>query len=77
MDVQTLINVGAGAVLATIGWLYRTLYDAVDRLKTDVKHIEICLPSHYSRKDDIQCRFDRIDLTLEKLYDKLDNKADK
>jgi hypothetical protein len=77
MDAQTLINVGAGAVLATIGWLYRTLYDAVDRLKTDVKHIEICLPSHYSRKDDIQCRFDRIDLTLEKLYDKLDNKADK
>ena len=77
MDAQTIINVGAGAVLATIGWLYRTLYDAVDRLKTDVKHIEICLPSHYSRKDDIQCRFDRIDLTLEKLYDKLDNKADK
>ena len=77
MDAQTLINVGAGAVLATIGGLYRTLYDAVDRLKADVKHIEICLPSHYSRKDDIQCRFDRIDLTLEKLYDKLDNKADK
>jgi len=77
MDAQTLINVGAGAVLATIGWLYRTLYDAIDRLKTDVKHIEICLPSHYSRKDDIQCRFDKIDLTLEKLFDKLDTKADK
>ena len=77
MDAQTLINVGAGAVLATIGWLYRTLYDAVERLKTDVKSIEICLPSNYSRKDDIQYRFDKIDLTLEKIFIKLDTKADK
>jgi hypothetical protein len=64
-------------VLTTIGWLYRTLYDAVERLKVDMKHIEICLPSNYSRKDDIQCRFDRIDMTLEKLYDKLDTKVTK
>ena len=77
MDAQPLINVGAGAVLATIGWLYRTLYDAVDRLKTDVKSIEICFPSDYSRKDDIQGRFDKIDITLEKIFDKLDTKADK
>ena len=77
MDLQTLINIGAGVVLTTIGWLYRTLYDAVERLKVDLKHIEICLPSNYSRKDDIQCRFDRIDMTLEKLYDKLDTKVTK
>jgi hypothetical protein len=77
MDAQTLINIGAGAILATVGWLCRTLWDAVERLKTDIQRIEVCLPSNYSRKDDIQCRFDRIDLTLEKLFDKLNNKADK
>jgi hypothetical protein len=77
MDAQTLINIGAGATLATFGWLCRTLWDAVERLKTDIQRIEVCLPSNYSRKDDIQCRFDRIDLTLEKLFDKLDTKADK
>ena len=77
MDAQTLINVGAGAVLATIGWLYRTLYDAVERLKADIQRIEVCLPSNYSRKDDIQHRFDKIDMTLEKLFEKLDTKADK
>jgi hypothetical protein len=77
MDAQTLINIGAGATLATFGWLCRTLWDAVERLKTDIQRIEVCLPSNYSRKDDIQCRFDRIDLTLEKLFDKLNNKADK
>jgi hypothetical protein len=77
MDAQTLINIGAGATLATVGWLCRTLWDAVERLKTDIQRIEVCLPSNYSRKDDIQCRFDKIDLTLEKIFDKLDTKADK
>jgi hypothetical protein len=77
MYAQTLINLGAGAVLATIGWLCRTLWDAVERLKTDIQRIEVCLPSHYSRKDDIQCSFDKIDLTLEKIFIKLDTKADK
>ena len=72
-----IINLVAGSGLAVAGWFARQLWAAVEMLKSDMKHIEICLPSHYSRKDDIQCRFDRIDLTLEKLYDKLDNKADK
>jgi len=84
MDAQTLINLGAGAVLATIGWLCRTLWDAVERLKSDVKDIEICLPSNYVRKKDMsdlkhdmEARFDKIDNTLEKLFEKLDTKADK
>ena len=77
MDAQTLINIGAGAILATVGWLCRTLWDAVERLKVDIQRIEVCLPSHYSRKDDIQCRFDKIDITLEKIFSKLEGKADK
>ena len=77
MDGQMIINLLAGSALAVIGWFARQLWDAVERLKTDIQRIEVCLPSHYSRKDDIQCRFDKIDLALEKLYDKLDTKADK
>jgi hypothetical protein len=77
MDAQTIINIGAGAFLTIVGWLCRQLWEAVERLKVDIQRIEVCLPSHYSRKDDIQCRFDKLDLTLEKLFDKLDSKADK
>jgi lipid A disaccharide synthetase len=68
---------GPGSRLDLIFWLCRTLWDAVERLKTDIQRIEVCLPSSYSRKDDIQCRFDKIDITLEKIFDKLDTKADK
>jgi hypothetical protein len=77
VDAQTIINLGAGATLTIVGWLCRTLWDAVERLKADIQRIEVCLPSHYSRKDDIQCRFDKIDVTLEKIFIKLDSKADK
>jgi hypothetical protein len=77
MDAQTLINIGAGATLAVVGWLCRTLWDAVERLKADIQRIEVCLPSNYTRKDEIQSRFDKIDMTLEKLFEKLDTKADK
>lgn len=77
MDGQMIINIGAGAMLATVGWLCRTLWDAVERLKSDIQRIEVCLPSNYSRKDDIQCRFDKIDVTLERIFIKLDAKEDK
>jgi hypothetical protein len=84
MDGQMIINLLAGSALAVIGWFARQLWDAVERLKSDVKGIEICLPSNYVRKQDMsafkhdmEARFDKIDLALEKLYDKLDTKADK
>jgi hypothetical protein len=84
MDGQMIINLLAGSALAVLGWFARQLWDAVERLKSDVKGIEICLPSNYVRKQDmsafkhdIEARFDKIDLALEKLYDKLDTKADK
>jgi len=84
MDAQMIINLLAGSALAVLGWFARQLWDAVERLKSDVKDIEICLPSNYVRKQDmsdlkhdIDARFDKIDNTLEKLFEKLDTKADK
>jgi hypothetical protein len=46
-------------------------------MKVDIKNIEITLPSHYARKDDIQSRFDKVEVMLEKIFDKLDLKQDK
>ena len=77
MDLQTLINFGAASVLTVIGWFARQLWDAVDKLKNDVKSIEIALPTNYVRKDDMECRFDRIEAMLTRVFEKLDNKADK
>jgi len=77
MDWQTLINIGAGTILTAIGWFCREIWDSVQKLKEDVKQIEIDLPSNYVKKDEIKERFDRIELLLDKLFEKLENKADK
>ena len=77
MEWQTIINIGAGAGLTAIGWFCREIWDSVKKLKEDVKQIEIDLPSNYVKKDEIKDRFDRIEQLLDKLFEKLENKADK
>ena len=77
MDWQILFNLGGTAVLFSIGWWCRQIWDSVQQLKQDMKQIEIDLPTHYIKKDEIKERFDRIELLLDKLYEKLEQKADK
>jgi len=77
MNDQSIINLIMGTALAVIGWFARQLWDAVQDLKKDMKEIEIDLPTHYVRKDEIEQRFNKIEDMLERIFDKLDNKADK
>jgi hypothetical protein len=84
MDGQMIINLLAGSALAVIGWFARQLWDAVERLKSDVKDIEICLPSNYVHKKDMsdlkhdmEARFDKLESMLARIFEKLDQKQDK
>ena len=77
MDSQSVINAIGGLLAIVIGWLGRELWDAVQKLKTDMKDLEINLPTNYVRKDDMEARFDKLEAMLNKLFDKLDNKVDK
>jgi len=77
MDTQNLINIGIGVVLPVIGWLTRQLWDAVQELKRDISSLELHVSENYARKDDVVAKFDRIEQLLDKIYDKLDTKADR
>lgn len=77
MDWQLFINFVGGAILMAIGWWCREIWDSVKALKEDVKQIEVSLPTHYVRKSEIESRLDKIDQVLERIFDKLDEKADK
>ena len=77
MDWQVIINIAAGALLAAIGWWCREIWDSIKDLKEDVKKIEVDLPTNYVRRVDIDARLDKIDQVLERIFDKLDAKADK
>ena len=74
---QTTINLALGAALAVAGWFARILWEAVQSLKTDIHQIEVDLPIHYVRKDDMDKRMDHIEDMFKRIYDKLDGKADK
>ena len=77
MDNQEIINVIGGILSVIVGWLGRELWDAVQKLKNDMKDLEVNLPTNYVRKDDMEARFDKLEAMLNRLFEKLDNKVDK
>jgi hypothetical protein len=74
---QTTINLALSAALAAAGWFARQLWEAVQALKSEVHQIEVDLPVNYVRKDDMDKRMDHIETMFQRIYDKLDGKADK
>lgn len=77
MDWQTLINIGAGSVLAVIGWFARELWEAVNAMKKDLHRLEVKIAKDYTTHSDMNARFDKLEGILERIFDKIDTKADK
>jgi len=77
MDWQLLFNLIGTAVMATIGWFARQLWDSVQDLKENIKNIEVDLPTNYVRRVDIEAQFNKLEASLQRILDKLDQKADK
>ena len=81
MDTQTLINLALGALLALVGWLARQLWEAVERLKMDLHHIEVELPSNYVKREEFSESLKEIKDLCRQIFDKVDSlekrKADK
>jgi hypothetical protein len=77
MDWQYLFNLVGGAFMLGVGWWCRQIWDSVQNLKKDVQSIEVALPTNYVRKIDLDVKFDKLESTLQRILDKLDQKADK
>jgi hypothetical protein len=77
MDWQNLINLVGGAALTTIGWFARQLWDAVQKLKSDMSQLELSMSENYVKKDDFKDGIKELKEMLGKIFDKLDSKADR
>ena len=55
--------------MALLGWLGKTLWDAVQELKKDVKEIEINLPKDYIGKNDYKADIREIKDMLKQLFE--------
>lgn len=77
MDPQMMINLGAGSILAVLGWFARVLWESVNKLQEDLHQLEVDLPSNYIRRDEFADNMKEIKDMLGKIFDRLDNKVDK
>ena len=77
MDVQTLINIAAGAALSVMGWFARELWGAVKGLQKELHDMEILISTHYVTREDYRADMKDVKEMLGKIFDKLDNKVDK
>jgi hypothetical protein len=77
MEMQHFINLLGGAALSVFGGFARQVWDARKELRADLHVLEVNLPEKYVKKDDIDRRMEHIESMFQRIYDKLDAKADK
>jgi hypothetical protein len=77
MESQTIINIAGGLVLSVVGWLARELWGAVKDLREDLHKIEVDLPKTYVPRVDLDSRMKHIEDMFQRIYDKLDEKANR
>jgi hypothetical protein len=77
MNSQDLINLAFGASASVLGWFAREMWAAVKELKSDLAKLREELPRTYVVRDDYKDDIREIKEMLTKLFDRLDNKADK
>lgn len=77
MDLQTLINIGAGAALTIVGWFARVLWEANKELRSDLARLREEIPKTYVTKVDFRDAWREVMDLLREINNKLDKKADK
>lgn len=73
MEAQSLINAGLAISGFFAGWVLNRIMKSLDRLDEDVRK----LPEKYVAKEDYRRDISEIKDMLEKIFFKLDHKADK
>lgn len=77
MDSQDLFNAAITLSGAFGGWILKTIWDAIKDLKTEVKELNREVNQDFVRREDFKDSMTDIKEMLNKIFDKLDNKADK
>jgi DNA-binding transcriptional regulator GbsR (MarR family) len=77
MESQDLFNAAITLSGAFGGWILKTIWDAIKDLKTEVRDLNREVNQDFVRREDFKDSMADIKDMLNKIFDKLDNKADK
>ena len=73
MDYQVFFNAALGLAAFFGGWTLNSITKAIERLDADVRS----MPHNYVSKDDYKEELRDVKVMLGKIFERLDNKADK
>lgn len=94
-DYQSIINFLLGMGMAVGGWFARQVWEGMKELRSDIKSLEVSMPTTYVNKSEFQmytqrhdaesnrqhievmAKLDTMDSKFNRVYDKLEAKADK
>jgi len=74
---QMLINIIGGVLVASLGFIIKSLWDGQQKIKQDMTAWERYMPDTYIRRDDYKDDIADIKKMLGAIFDKLDQKVDK
>ncbi len=77
MGSQDLFNAAITLSGAFGGWILKTIWDAIKDLKAEVRELNREVNQDFVRREDFKDSIVEIKEMLNKIFDKLDNKADK
>jgi uncharacterized coiled-coil DUF342 family protein len=77
MDLQAVINLGIGLGFTAIGWWAKTIWNAVQELKSDLAKLREEIPKLYIPKNEFREGITELKSMLINISDKLDHKVDK
>ena len=77
MDLQSVINLGIGFGFSAVGWWAKTIWNAVNELKSDLAKLREEIPKVYIPKNEFHEGIKEIKTLLVSINDKLDHKVDK
>lgn len=73
MDYQAAFNIAMTIAAAFAGWTLRSITTSMENLQRDHKE----MLNQFVRRDDYKAALERIETILTRIWDKLDEKADK
>lgn len=74
---QTIVNWAFGLVGTLGGFVLKAMWDAITQLRHDMSDLNEKIGREYVRRDDFKDHAARVEGMLTKIFDKLDEKADK
>jgi thiaminase len=77
MENQLMFNLIITISGALGGWMLKVIWDALNDLKKDLKDINYQMHTDFVRKEDYREDINDIKDMLNKIFDKLEKKADK